>query len=139
MSAIFDRVSDLAAWMSAAEIDVLVLKGPVGSLRLDRSSNGSVAVVDGVDQIPGPQAVPSNATTVSASLAGSFLTRHPLRDEPLAAAGVRVAAGQALGLIQVGDLLVPVYAPRDGVVEATLRENGALVGFNDPLFTLSEI
>ena len=69
----------------------------------------------------------------SASLAGSFLTRHPLRDEPLAAAGVRVAAGQALGLIQVGDLLVPVYAPRDGVVEATLRENGALVGLRRPI------
>ncbi|GGH07124.1 biotin attachment protein [Alsobacter metallidurans] len=137
MSSIFDRVPDLAAWVAAADIDVLVLKGPDGSLRLERAPNGSVVVADRPAH-DGPQAASGGAATkVRATLAGSFLTRHPVRADRLVEMGDRVAAGQAIGLVQVGDLLAPVCAPHDGVVEAVIAEGGALVGYGDPLFWLA--
>jgi acetyl-CoA carboxylase biotin carboxyl carrier protein len=67
---------------------------------------------------------------------GRFLHAHPLQDAPLALPGKRVRAGQALGLLQVGMLLIPVTAPRDGVVAAIVAADGALVGFGDRLVDL---
>jgi acetyl-CoA carboxylase biotin carboxyl carrier protein len=137
MTSIFDRVAELAAWVEAADIDVLVLKGPEGALRLERSADGGVTRTRDLEERTAGVASRDNAV-VRAALAGTFLTAHPLRAEPLAPAGDRVVAGQTLGLIRIGDLLAPVCAPADGVVDALLAEDGALVGFGDPLFALAQ-
>jgi acetyl-CoA carboxylase biotin carboxyl carrier protein len=46
-------------------------------------------------------------------------------------------AGQVLGLLKIGALLLPVPAPRAGVVKTVLATEGSLVGFGDPLVALS--
>lgn len=136
MTSIFDRVSELAAWVKAAQIDVLVLKGPEGSLRLERSADGAVTRAGRGDERT-TDAASRDEAVVRAPIAGTFLVAHPLRDEPLAPLGEHVAAGQWIGLIRIGDLLAPVHAPADGVVDDLLAENGALVGYGEPLFTLA--
>ncbi|RQN38013.1 acetyl-CoA carboxylase biotin carboxyl carrier protein [Paraburkholderia tropica] len=76
---------------------------------------------------------------VRAPLAGQFLAAHPARVEPLASAGMPVAAGDVLGLVRVADLCVPVVAAGPGIVEALLAEPGAAVGYGEPLFALSPV
>ena len=50
-----------------------------------------------------------------ATIAGRFLPAHPWRAKPFAEIGQRVAAGEIVGLVQVGCLYVPVTAPADAV------------------------
>jgi acetyl-CoA carboxylase biotin carboxyl carrier protein len=47
-----------------------------------------------------------------------------------------VRAGQTLGLLQIGALLLPVTAPHDGAVVGTLVPHGAAVGYGTPLLQL---
>lgn len=141
MTSPLDRVADIAAWLAATDIECLELVGPGGGLRLRRG---------GADEAPG-LGRPGAATETHAETRGAgrdrevvpspgvgvFLRAHPLRDEPLVRPGDRVAAGQALGLLRIGCLLVPVVAPRPGTVQAVPAADGALVGFADPLVELS--
>src|SRR6185436_1376747 len=67
---------------------------------------------------------------------GIFLHRHPLHDAPLARRGTRVQSGQAVGLLHIGVLLLPVPAPVAGVVGDALAPHGAMVGFGSDLVIL---
>ena len=75
---------------------------------------------------------------VAAPCPGVFRTAHPAQDGPLAQAGRHVAAGEAVGLVQVGPLLVHVAAPIGGVVGEVLAEDGATVGYGTPLLHMQE-
>ena len=66
---------------------------------------------------------------------GVFLHAHPLHDD---AAGrrrrPRGARARRSACCRIGALLLPVPAPRDGIVAALVAQDGALVGYGDPLF-----
>jgi acetyl-CoA carboxylase biotin carboxyl carrier protein len=79
----------------------------------------------------------ATALTVAAPGVGVFLRRHPLRTDDLVVPGSAVAAGQVLGLLQIGPLLRPVLAPADAIVKNLLAPHGAPVGYGTPLATLS--
>ena len=126
-----DIVRQLSAWLAATDIDVLELDGPGEHLCL-RRNGAQVEVVPntGAQGGPGPLAVAKAASV------GVFLHGHPLRGEPLAAPGTPARAGQVLGLLQIGALLLPVTAPRDGIVENVLVAQGTTVGYGTPLVEL---
>jgi acetyl-CoA carboxylase biotin carboxyl carrier protein len=132
----FDDLCDLSAWMAEAGIDELELIGP--SFRLRLGGDGLQAHDGRADDQPGDAASgprPSGDVVV-ASTVGIFLHRHPLHEAALAPEGTLVRAGQALGLLRIGPLLVPVAAPRDGIVGAMLMAHGAVVGFGTGLVEL---
>jgi acetyl-CoA carboxylase biotin carboxyl carrier protein len=132
----FDDLSDLSAWMAEAGIDELELIGP--SFRLRLGGDGRQAHDDQAGDRPGDAAsgqVPSS-DVVAASTVGLFLHRHPLHEAALAPEGTPVRAGQALGLLRIGPLLVPVIAPRDGIVGALLVAHETVVGFGTGLVEL---
>jgi biotin carboxyl carrier protein len=76
---------------------------------------------------------------VTAPALGTLLRTHPLHETPLAADGEAVARGQAVALLKVGALLVPVVAPVGGVIVDSAAEDGTLVGYGDRLFDLSPL
>ena len=121
-----DEIAALGAEMAQFGIVQLRLTGPEFSLTLTR---GGAAAAD--EDAPAPEAdiVPIIATGL-----GSFRRNHPLHETPLAAEGETVAAGQAIALLQVGPLLLPVTAPAEGIIAAALPDEGALVGYGDRLF-----
>jgi acetyl-CoA carboxylase biotin carboxyl carrier protein len=123
-----ERFRQLAAWLADTDIAVLELRGPQTLLRLVRDG-----APEDVPQTPSPT---PGATIVPASGVGIVRLRHPLRDAPLAAVGDRVASAQVLALLQVGQVLVHVAAPRDGVVASLRAQDGAAVGYGDPLIEL---
>lgn len=128
-------LSRLARAMAEAGLARLELEGPDFALRLDRSRP--------TDDLPAPTRGSSNgraaAVTVRSPAVGTFLRAHPLHDRPLAATGDRVGAGEPLGLVRVGDVLLPVPAPTEGWVVAELAAPGSLVGFGDPLLELRPV
>ena len=125
-----DQVQELSRWLEATDIDLLELQGPGEHLCLRR--NGTrVEVVphDTAQEEPAP-------VVVTAASVGVFLHGHPLRDEPLAAPGAAVRAGQVVGLLRIGALLLPVTSPQDGIVVSMLEQDGAVVGYATPLVEL---
>ena len=126
---VIDQLRDLAAWMDVAGIDELELTGPSFRLRL----NGVDVCAQNLDAAPDPQ--PSRHV-VTAPTVGLFLHRHPLHATMLAPEGARVRAGQALGLLRIGPLLVPVTAPWDAIVGTTLVADETIVGFGTGLVEL---
>jgi acetyl-CoA carboxylase biotin carboxyl carrier protein len=132
----FDQLETLSAWMAEAGIDELELTGPSFRLRLN---GGGLQVQD--DQAGDPQRdvvrdQRLGSDIVAASTVGLFLHRHPLHEAALAPEGTPVCAGQALGLLRVGPLLVPVIAPRDGIAGAKLVDHETVVGFGTRLIEL---
>jgi acetyl-CoA carboxylase biotin carboxyl carrier protein len=125
-----DDVRQLSAWLQATDIDMLDLQGPDERLCL-RRNGGKIEVVPAVVREPFRP-----LTVVRAESVGVFLHEHPQRGEPLATSGARVRAGQALGLLQIGALLLPVTAPHDGTVEGALVAPGKAVGYGTPLIEL---
>lgn len=128
----FQHVDQLSLWLAEAGIDYLELSGPDRELRLGR------AVRQGL-QAKAPVAARAVTHAVRAPMAGILLHSHPMRRVPLAPCGSLVRAGQAVALLQVGALLVPIDAPCDGVVVEVLAEEGALVGFGAEIARLSDI
>jgi acetyl-CoA carboxylase biotin carboxyl carrier protein len=132
----FDQLHKLSAWMAEAGIDELELIGP--SFRLRLNGDGLQAHDDRAgdrpsDVVPAQRAVND---VVAASTVGLFLHRHPLQETALAPEGTPVRAGQTLGLLRVGPLLVPVIAPRDGIAGAMLVAHETVVGFGTGLIEL---
>ena len=122
----FDHIGQLSAWLAEAGIAELELIGPSSRLRL--SLDGDQAQFAGIE--PSDEA---EAEIIIASTVGVFLHRHPMSDVPLAPEGSPVRADQVVGLLRVGPLLVPVAAPKDGIVTAMLAPHEAVVGYGAEL------
>jgi acetyl-CoA carboxylase biotin carboxyl carrier protein len=132
-----DDIQQLLAWLADTDIALLELRGRGVHLRLRHDGER----VDGADDdVPPALDAPAAAGRVvaAASSVGVFLHQHPLQEAPLARPGTRVDAGQTIGLLQIGSLLLPVCAARDATVAATLVAHGITVGYGTPLIELDE-
>jgi acetyl-CoA carboxylase biotin carboxyl carrier protein len=125
-------VTQLSAWLAETDIDLLELIGPDGTLRLVRE--GAHVGPEIVDPATGDA-----DGIVAAPTVGLFLDRHPLRLEPCAWPGSRHAAGEPLGFLRIGPVLVPVAAPAACVVHATLVPDGTVVGYGTPLLSITAL
>ena len=135
MSSHIDRVRQLSKWLQDTDITLLELTGPGTSVRLRRDAAGAV-----LEQAL-PAAQPANeATTTTVVRAGSvgvLLHAHPLRSEPLVRVGQQVSEGQPVALLKIGLVLLPVPAPRAGVVRRIVAPNEVAVGFGEALIELA--
>ena len=132
-----DQIQQIAAWLSATDIGRLELTGPGQTLVLGHDGDAvTVAGQATPHEASVPPQTPTQTLTVRAPSVGVFLHRHPLRQEALAAPGTAVQAGQVLGLLQIGPLLLPVLAPSDATVHDVLTAHGTTVGYGTPLLAL---
>jgi len=122
------RSPQLAAWLANTDIGLLELRTPNGTLRLGRQG-------DEIIELPSEEAEPELLSIRAPSL-GVFLQSHPLTAVPLVRIGQRVEAGQTIGLLKIGPLLLPVTAPQAGIVDGILAADGLAVGYGAQLFDL---
>lgn len=129
-----DELQQLSAWLVATDIRLLELNGPDVRLRL-RHEGARVEVVDDTATWPPYDGKPAEVSrsVARAGSVGIFLHCHPLHEAPLTQPGASMRAGQTLGLLQIGGLLLPVTTPEDGTVTGTLVGHGEAVGFGTPL------
>lgn len=132
-----DLSAQLAQWLQATDIAELELTGPDRRLRLQRTAGDRITV-----EVTAPQAacgLHPQATqrapriAIRAGCVGVVLLSHPLRDDTLVRAGQSVSAGQAVALLKVGQVLLPVPAPRAGRVTRILATDQAIAGYGAPL------
>lgn len=131
----------LLAWLAETDITLLELRGPGVHLCLSPHPHAQLHPHHddaGIDVLGTPSAVAARMM-VSAPSVGVFLHQHPLHEAPLAPPGARADAGQALGLLRIGSLLLPVCAPRAAMVATTLVAHGTLVGYGTPLIELEPL
>jgi acetyl-CoA carboxylase biotin carboxyl carrier protein len=135
----FNHIEQISAWLTEAGIDQFELSGPDGKLRLGRAGrrgNGSDEATTAIDSAQAERRA-RHRFTVNAPTVGILLHRHPMQEAPLAPCGSRIRAGHTVALLQIGALLLPVEATRDGTVTKQLVEHGALVGFGTQVIELS--
>jgi acetyl-CoA carboxylase biotin carboxyl carrier protein len=131
-----DHLQQLSAWLAATDIALLELRGPGGHIRL-RHEGASVELVE--DEAPATADEPpaqAPRLSVTACSVGVFLHGHPLHTAPLVRPRGHPRAGQPLGLLQIGSLLLPVVANQDATLVGPLVADGESVGFGTPLFEL---
>jgi acetyl-CoA carboxylase biotin carboxyl carrier protein len=128
-----DHINQLSAWLADSDIGLLELRGPTGAVRLLNS--GSSVHIHTAD---GPESRPRHAPTIAvrASSPGVFLDRHPLHERAIVSIGNEVRAGELIGFLQVGPLLMPVLAPQAGTMTEVFVERAKIVGYGEPLFEL---
>lgn len=73
---------------------------------------------------------------VKSPLVGTFYAASSPELEPYVKVGDSVKKGQVLGIVEAMKLMNEIEAERDGVVEAILVENGQLVEYGQPLFSI---
>ena len=71
---------------------------------------------------------------MKAPLVGCYYSAPAPDQPPFVSVGDRVKKGQTLCLIEAMKMMSEIPAPCDCVIEAVLKENGALVAYQEPLF-----
>lgn len=132
-----DSLQELSESLDEAGIGLLELRGPGVLLRLGRDAADAASACPSSVATPNASpSKPSHRVTVNAPSAGVFLHAHPMQSIPLAPVGVPVRAGAPIGLLRIGALLLPVWAPRAAVVTSLRVADGTLVGYGTPLVDL---
>lgn len=132
MSRIADQIRDLSCLLDGTDIELLELDLGTDVIRLRRDMSG---------QSSASFASARNGTAtfdIPAPSVGIFRRTHPLRTSALVKPGQRVTAGDPVGLLQIGALLVHVVAPKDGTMIDVLVEDGAVVGYGTALMRFAE-
>lgn len=125
MSGLADEIPFLSRCLEGTDIELLELTNGRDVIRLRPGMPGHIST---------PLASGSEAPfDIMAPSVGVFRYTHPLRKTSLAQAGQQLMAGDPVGVLQIGELLVHVVAPKDGTVLGALVEDGAVVGYGTAL------
>lgn len=73
---------------------------------------------------------------IRAPFVGTFYASPSPEEKPFVTAGQTVKKGDVVGIIEAMKLMNEIVAPHDGVIEAVLVEDKAMVEYNQPLMTL---
>ena len=120
-------IKQLSAWISQRGIGLLELTTPEASLSLQRDAPGPAAA----EPVEG-----SRYHELTAPSPGRYLDRHPLSTEPLVISGASVEAGQLVGFLQIGALLLPLRSTRAGRIVSLPRSPGDTLGYGSVVMCL---
>ena len=120
-------IRQLSAWISQRGIDLLELTTPEASLSLQRDAPHPAPA----DPIRGSQ-----YHELTAPSPGRYLDRHPLSTQPLVMSGASVEAGQLVGFLQIGALLLPLRSTRAGRIVSLPRGPGDTLGYGSVVMCL---
>lgn len=76
---------------------------------------------------------------IKAPLVGTFYAAAQPGQAPFVKPGDRVKKGQTVCILEAMKMINEIPAPCDCVIEQVLAEDGALVGFDQPLFAVREL
>jgi acetyl-CoA carboxylase biotin carboxyl carrier protein len=127
----YDTIERIVRRLERAQVSTFEYHDENVCLRLTLGGGNPVQASSGIK-------AEKSVETGKTSAAGIFTSSHPVNHEDAMASGTPVRAGQIVGYVQVGPVVRPVTASRDGVIGRRLVDNGTLVGAGQPLFELHE-
>jgi len=80
--------------------------------------------------------IPAGLVPITAPMVGKFYSAASPSDPPYVEVGSKVAAGAAVGLIEVMKVFASIKTEIAGTIEKILVTNGEFVEFGQPLFLL---
>src|SRR5262245_31372912 len=80
--------------------------------------------------------IPAGLVPITAPMVGKFYSAASPSDPPYVEVGSKVAAGTAVGLIEVMKVFASIKTEIAGTIEKILVTNGEFVEFGQPLFLL---
>ncbi|UZJ57853.1 hypothetical protein OKW98_14585 [Pseudomonas sp. KU26590] len=129
------KIRQIVEWMSSANLAQFELHSGDFSLRLNRPLNSAAGGAAHTAQAI-ETAAPAPRIGAMATVCGRFLSCHPGRDQAEVQPGDVIAVGAVVGLIQVGDVLLPVTATAAGTVKAFMVEEQQRVDYGTALLSL---
>lgn len=139
-------IQELSALIRQRGIDVLVLTTRDTSLRLERDASAFAATQPPQTSnrraavhaaFADAAATAVNGYELTAPAPGVFLDRHPLGSRSLARAGATVEAGQLIGFLRVGCLLLPLRSAQKGRITSLLPRPGDILGYGSVVARLA--
>jgi acetyl-CoA carboxylase biotin carboxyl carrier protein len=132
-------IAEIAGWLEQAGVSAIEIEQAERTVRIVVDSTGAT-----VQSRPAAASPPKTVETqidqhglpVKTPIAGEYIDTHPSRKIAQSAIGAAVEAGQIVGFIKIGPMLVAVDAPASGILSASRGDGGALVGFGETVFTI---
>lgn len=133
------KIRQIVEWVSRANLAQFELHSSEFSIRLTRPAKtpASTPRQASITEAPAIE-TPALKIAAMATVCGRFLSRHPSRDEPEVRPGDALEPGTLVGLIAVGELLLPVTASASGTLGAFMVADQQLVSYGTPLVSLAE-
>lgn len=128
-----DVIATLTSWLEQAGVSAIAIERDDQQIK--------IVMAGGTPQIlRTTQGKPKAASSVAVKspCVGHFLAQHPSRADESERDGATVNAGDTVGFVKIGPLLLNVTAPQDGILGEALVKSGALVGYGDPLFMVEQ-
>lgn len=89
-----------------------------------------------ISKVDGGEAVTGRGDIIKSPMVGTFYSKPSPEEPPFVIAGREVKKGDTLCLIEVMKLYTAVESAFDGTVETIFVEEGELVEFDQPLFSI---
>jgi len=89
------------------------------------------------NKVDGGEAVTGKGDIIKSPMVGTFYSKPSPEEPPFVITGQEVKKGDTLCLIEVMKLFTAVECTADGTVEMIFAEDGALVEFDQPLFSIT--
>ena len=138
-----DEIKELIALLESSSLAVLEVKEGDSKVHLEKPgnitvNNTGVAPVVAPAAPVAPAAAPAAETgkTINAPIVGVFYAAPSPDAEPYVSVGKRVKKGDVVCIIEAMKCMNEIQAEEDGEITAVLANNGELVEYGQPLFTI---
>lgn len=139
-----DEIKELIALLESSSLAVLEVKEGDSKVHLEKPGNitvnntGVAPVVAPAAAPVAPAAAPAAETgkTINAPIVGVFYAAPSPDAEPYVSVGKRVKKGDVVCIIEAMKCMNEIQAEEDGEITAVLANNGELVEYGQPLFTI---
>lgn len=123
-----NEIRQIAQQMQASGLGDIEISGKDFSLRLKCADEGLFSFSTSREQV--------TPLAIKATKKGQFWATHPMQQKPALQCGTNVKAGDCLGFLQVGDLMLPIRSPQDGEIISVAVNHGASVGHGRVLYSI---
>ena len=139
-----DEIKELIALLESSSLAVLEVKEGDSKVHLEKPGNitvnntGVAPVVAPAAAPVAPAAAPAAETgkTINAPIVGVFYAAPSPDAEPYVSVGKRVKKGDVVCIIEAMKCMNEIQAEEDGEITAVLANNGELVEYGQPLFSI---
>ena len=137
-----ETVLQLIDRFEAGSMTRLEYRDGAARLVLEKNAGAGPAMVrpaSAVQTAEHRQPQPAAGTRITSPVVVSFYRAPDPESAPFVQPGEAVKKGQTVALIEAMKMITEVPAPCDGVIGECFAEDGALVGFGQPLFSIREM
>ncbi|MBN3490186.1 acetyl-CoA carboxylase biotin carboxyl carrier protein [Acholeplasma equirhinis] len=143
----YNEIKSIIKDFEASSLTVLELESNDVKLRLSKNKEQALetkVVVQSNDQLisdttgqkPTVTEAKAPSQTIKSPLVGTFYESSTPNGKPLVKAGDKVKKGQVVCIVEAMKIMNEITSPVDGTIDQVMFKNGAVVGFDDVLFTV---